>query len=191
MITDPCEQAPKSVRCLGLSGETGAELRLSAHAAEIEHQFPRRGEGDLRAAILFNECQGKVDAGSDPCRGIDVAVAKEDGVGTTSVRENNASSCAVADQCVVQRRPSSRPDPASRNAPVHTLAIRLVRGARSRSHLIKSVFAATWRSAGSPPPETITVSRLSSNSPSGVVPPICMPELETIVPPSGLATTVS
>src|SRR5439155_26003582 len=57
------------------------ELRLAAAAAVIEHELPRGLLRDVIAEILRDYRQRQVDAGGDPRRTPDVAVAHENPVG--------------------------------------------------------------------------------------------------------------
>ena len=54
-------------------------------------------------------------------------------VGFTGPRGSASASSAAYLQCVVQRRPSSRPAAPSTNAPLHTLITRAPRSTASRS----------------------------------------------------------
>src|SRR6202035_3267612 len=61
--------------------EQGGELRLPAAPAVIEHELPRGALDDPIAIILRDHREREVDAGGDPGRTPDVAVAHEDLVG--------------------------------------------------------------------------------------------------------------
>ncbi len=80
MLARPGQQRPEAA-VRRLQFQQRGELRLAAAAAVIEHELARGLLRDLVAVILRDHRQRQIDAGADPGRGPDVAVADEDAVG--------------------------------------------------------------------------------------------------------------
>ena len=116
-----------------LRGQLGAELGLAAGALEEEHEPAGRLERDLAAEVLLHQRERQVHAGGHARRGDHVAVAHEDRVGLDVTPGMARASSAQEAQCVVARRPSSRPACASRKAPVQTEVTRRERAAAARA----------------------------------------------------------
>jgi hypothetical protein len=80
VVPDPVLQVAQ--RCPGgaLRGELGAELALAPGALDEHHELAGDGAGELGTVVGLGHGQGQVQAGGDPGRGPDVAVADEDRV---------------------------------------------------------------------------------------------------------------
>ena len=113
-----------------LRRQLGAELGLAAGALTKSTSQRAVVERRLAAEVLLHQRERQVHPGGHAGRGVHVAVAHEDRVrvhlGPGVALRRAARSSA---QCVVARRPSSRPAAASRNAPVQTPATRRERPA--------------------------------------------------------------
>ena len=134
VVGDPGLQLAQRLALGGLRGELRAELRLAAGALQEQHEPARRLERDLAAEVLLDQRERQVHAGGDAGRGVEVAVAHEDRVGLDGhARVARRASASQPAQCVVARRPSSRPAAASRKAPVQTPAVRRERPPALRS----------------------------------------------------------
>jgi hypothetical protein len=81
MFEHPDLQLAKGLRGDGLAGEHVAVLRLSAGTYKEHDELAGDGERGFVAVVLFDEGKGEVDAGGDAGRGVDGAIAEEDGVG--------------------------------------------------------------------------------------------------------------
>src|SRR6266852_3447542 len=80
MLAGPAQQRSEATAgCLQFQ-ERG-ELRLAAAAALIEHELARGFLRDLVAEIFRDKRQRQIDAGADPGRTPDIAVANENPVG--------------------------------------------------------------------------------------------------------------
>src|SRR6185312_7847996 len=60
--------------------DENGELRLPARALQIYDQRSGDISNEVRTMVVFDERQRQVDAGRNPGRGVDVAVAHEDRV---------------------------------------------------------------------------------------------------------------
>src|ERR1700730_688169 len=80
MFARPGQQRPEAAR-RRLQLQQRRELRLAAAAAVIEHELTRGLLRDLLAEILARHREREIDAGGDPGRTPDVAVANENPVG--------------------------------------------------------------------------------------------------------------
>src|SRR3982074_2109311 len=80
MLARPAEQRSEAPG-RRLQFQERGELRLAAAAAVVEHELPRSFLRDLLAEILRDKRQRQIDAGGDPRRTPDVAVADENPVG--------------------------------------------------------------------------------------------------------------
>ncbi len=65
-------------RCL--LGEQNAVLRLTAGPAQEQDELTSDRCGHLVAQVLFDECEGQINAGTDSCRGVELSIFDKDRV---------------------------------------------------------------------------------------------------------------
>src|SRR6478672_6910945 len=80
MLARPTQQRSEAA-ARRLQFQQRGELRLAAAAAVVEHKLARGLLRNLVAEILNCHCERQIDAGGDPRRAPDVAVADENPVG--------------------------------------------------------------------------------------------------------------
>ena len=158
MLGDPRLQLAQRIARRDLRAELRAELRLPARPLHEQHELARGRQRDVAAEVVVDEREREVHARGHAGRRPDVAVAHEDRIGVDGdVRVARARASSHARQCVVARRPSSRPAAASTNAPVHTDATRRLRRA-SRAHRTRRARRRSPRRSAPSPPTTTSVS---------------------------------
>lgn len=134
------------------------------------------GEGvrDGGAVVLTDEFDAQVDPGRGAGGGVDSAVwGEEDGLVDVDAREAAPELVGVASQCVVARRPSSRPAWARANAPERIAAIRAPCSCASATAVRTSVGCWAWTSAQAGTTTVSAATRLPSlNAVVAVKPPV-------------------
>ncbi len=81
VLRDPGLQIAQGLALGELVGELDRELGLPTGPAGVDHEHAGGLQGDLTAEVLLGECQREIHSRRDAGRGVDVAVADEDGVG--------------------------------------------------------------------------------------------------------------
>lgn len=67
VVPKPGQQVAYGCGVGGLTGQKGRELSLSARTLEVDDELTGDGGSGLPPVVVGDECQGEVDAGSDPC----------------------------------------------------------------------------------------------------------------------------
>jgi hypothetical protein len=78
---DPVDNSPEGGSDVRGQREPFGELRLSPRALEEYDDPTGDGAREFRAVVFFDEREREVDAGGDPGRGREIAIADEDPVG--------------------------------------------------------------------------------------------------------------
>ena len=160
----PGGEVGEAARRAGLEPQGFGILPLAAGAPDVDHQLPRDRQRRGRAQVLLDQRQGQVDAGGDPRRGGEAAVARRRSRPAPAGSSDRAPAIsATCRQWVVARRPSIRP--------LAPRAIRPVQTETSRRVVGRALAAARRRSAPAPaargcpaPPGTTMVSKSGASA---------------------------
>jgi hypothetical protein len=173
VLGDAVEQLPHRLAQVGQRVEADAELRLAAGALHEDHEELRRAARDLGAPVVLDQRERQSMLAVPPAEVNTSPSPTKIGPRSTVALGNRWARSSRNCQCVVARRPSSRPTAPSRNAPAQTDITRRLRVAPPRSAASNG-----WSSIACgqvKPPGTTSVSMVSANSGSATSTPIGRP----------------
>ncbi len=174
-------RAPGSAWMAVTAVRTGSVAGCRDHSATLNCDWPpgRRRKSTSCRATACATCRPRSSSTRASARSMPAVTPAEvhtrpsrRKIGSQSTRTSGCSraSCSSRAQCVVTRRPSSRPAAASRNTPLHTEATRRAPAAAAAT---QETSAASSRARSTPSPPTTTRVSVPAGSRSATPCPAC------------------